>query len=176
MRSSPKRRNVLNRAGLVLLILLTLVSTGTVAWGHGTIAGGGAVSRVHTCVLPVGALRLPRVVADTDFCIPAVETGLDIPQNGTLIGVDIGPAVTMTIPTVANMQSPVIAANCPTPAAGLPPTHTVIGVTVSQNGDATLSTSNRISDVSWEVTFISPSGGSKAISVAPICMRLFQQM
>ena len=173
MSSSPKRRKVLNRAGLILLILLGLVATGTVAWGHGALPGA-TVSRVHTCVLPLGPLRLPRVVAATDTCLPLLETGLDYPQNGTLIGVDIGPAVTTTLTVAANTQSAPITVTCPTPAAGTP-SHTVIGATVSHSTDVTVSTSIQPTPTTWQVTLIAPTAGSKTVIVSPICMRLFQQ-
>jgi hypothetical protein len=174
MRSSPKRGKAVHRAGLVLLILLGLITTATVAWGHGALPGGSP-SRVHTCVLPLGPLRLPRVVADTEGCLPLLETGLDFPQNGTLIGVEIGPAVTTTLPMpVADTQSAPITVTCPTPAAG-PPTHTVIGATVSHSTDATVSTSIQSTPTAWQVTLIAPTPGPKTVVVTPICMRLFQQ-
>lgn len=175
MRSSPKRRKVLNRAGLVLVILVGLVTTGTVAWGH---AGGpGATpNRVHTCVLPLGPLRLPRVVEATEACLAPLETGLDFPQNGTLIGVEMGPAVTANLSMAVNTQSAPIAANCPIPAAP-PATHAAIGATVSHSTDATVSTSIQgATPATWQVTLIAPTAGLKTVVVTPICMRLFNQI
>lgn len=172
MESSPKRRKALNRAGPVLLTVLALVTSGTVAWGHGGLPGSPANSRVHTCVLPVGPLRLPRVVADTDICLPAVETGIDLPQNGTLIGVDIGAPVTTTLAMMPDTRSGPITVSCPAP---IPPSHTIIGATVSHSTNASVSTSVRMTDTTWQVTLIAPTGGSKTVVVAPICMRLFQQ-
>jgi len=174
MRSSPKRRKALHRAGLVFLILLGLITSTTVAWGHGALPGG-TPSRVHTCVLPLGPLRLPRVVTDTETCLPALETGLDFPQNGTLIGVEMGPPVTASpAMPVANTQSAPIAVSCPSPAVG-PPTHTIIGATVSHSTDATVSTSIQTSPTAWQVTLIAPTAGPKTVVVTAICMRLFTQ-
>lgn len=175
MRTSPKRRKVLNRAGPVLLILVGLVATGTVAWGH---PGGSGTTpdRVHTCVLPLGPLRLPRVVDAAEACLQPLESGLDFPQNGTLIGVEMGPAVTMDLPMpVPNTQSAPIAANCPIPGAP-PATHAAIGATVSHSTDATVSTSVQGgTPATWQVTMIAPTVGPKTVVVTPICMRLFNQ-
>jgi hypothetical protein len=174
MRSSPKRRKTLHRAGLVSLIILGLIASGTVAWGHGGLPGGSP-NRVHTCVLPIGPLRLPRVIAETESCIGVLETGLDFPQNGTLIGVDIGPAVTTTLPMPAvDTQSAPVTAECPNPATG-PPSHAVIGATISHSTDATVSTSIQSTPTAWQVTLIAPTPGPKTVVVSPICMRLFQQ-
>lgn len=174
MRSSPQRKTIVHRGGLVLLILLGLITTATVAWGHGALPGG-TPSRVHTCVLPLGPLRLPRVVDNTESCLPGLETGLDFPQNGTLIGVDFGPAVTMTLPMpMAGKQSDPVVAECPNPGVA-PPTHTVIGATVSHSTDATVSTSIQSTSTAWQVTLIAPTAGPKTVVVTPICMRLFNQ-
>ena len=136
---------------------------------------GGAPSRVHTCVLPLGPLRLPRVVTETEGCLPLLETGLDFPQNGTLIGVEFGTAFTTTLPMpVADTQSAPIVVSCPIPAVG-PTTHAAIGATLSHSTDATLSTSNQAGPAVWSVTLIAPTAGPKTVVVTPICMRLFQQ-
>lgn len=174
MRSSPKRRKILSGAGLVLLSVLAMVGTGTVARGHGPLAPG--TDRVHTCAIPVAGVRVLRVVENTDICIPQVEQGFDFPQNGTLTGVDIGPANTVTRTLAPNIRSDPIPVSCPaTPATG-PVLYRVVGATVSHSTDASLSTSAQTTNTSWEVRLISPTGGAMVFSVAAICMRVFAQI
>jgi hypothetical protein len=119
---------------------------------------------------------LPRVVDATEPCLQPLEEGLDFPQNGTLIGVEMGPAVTMDLPMpVPNTQSAPITASCPVPAAP-PATHAAIGATVSHSTDATVSTSIQgAAPATWQVTLIAPTAGPKTVVVTPICMRLFNQ-
>lgn len=168
MRSSPKRRKALGRAGLALLGMLALLATATVAWGHGATTATG--DRVHACVLSLGPLRLPRVVTETEACLPLVETGLDLPQNGTLIGADIGTPVTNTFTAAPDTRFGPITVTCPGA-----PLHFIVGATISHSTDASLSTSVMTSPTAWAVQLIAPTGGAKTITVAPICMRVFVQ-
>jgi hypothetical protein len=176
MTSLTKRTK--NRAGLVLLSVLSLaglalVGSGTVAWGHGSIAGGG--DRVHTCVRG-GAPRTVRVVTDTQTCTGS-ETGIDFPHNGTFIGVDLAGPVTTSVTAAANDSIGPITVQCPgDPPPPGSPTHRAIGATMSQSTDLLLTESRLASPTSWEVRFVALTGGPKTVTVSAICMRLFNQL
>lgn len=175
----------MNRTGIVLLSVLALVGLGLVggdtdAWGHGAIAGGG--DRVHTCVRG-GAPRTVRVVTAAQNCTGS-ETGIDIPHNGTFIGVDIGTAVTTSIGGAAAVSAggstgPITVACTPDPSPPNPPIHRAVGATVSQASDLVVAESRLASPTSWEVRLVTVTGvaanATKTATVAPLCMRLFQQ-
>lgn len=184
--SSPKRRKVLNRTGLALLSVLALVGDRTVAWGHGTIGGGG--DRVHTCMRALPP-RLLRVVTPAEVC-SSFEQGLDFPSGGTLIGVELGPdpLVPLVVPftVTAGAMSPPIVVACPAPpapAAGTllgPATgpawlYRVIGVSFTHTDDLWLALSQPTSDTTWQVAFIAATGGNKNVVIQAVCVRQFQQ-
>jgi hypothetical protein len=170
---SPTNRTM-KRAGLALLSVVALVGGNTVAWGHGAIAGGG--DRVHTCMRG-SAPRTLRVVTPGQTCTGS-EQGVDLPHNGTFIGVDIGPAVAVSLPAaaVAGESTGVINLACtPDPAPPDPPIHRAIGATVSGPSAFALTVSRLASPTTWEVSLAAITAGAKSATVAPICMRLFQQ-
>jgi len=170
---SPTNRTM-KRAGLALLSIVALTGSQTVAWGHGAIAGGG--DRVHTCVKG-SAPRTLRVVTPTQTCTGS-EQGIDFPHNGTFIGVDIGHAETAALPTGAkagDTTGPITLACTPDPAPPDPPIHRVIGATISGPSDFALTVSRLASPTTWEITLAAIKDGAKTATVAPICMRLFQQ-
>ena len=170
---SPKNRTM-KRAGLALLSVVALMGSNTVAWGHGAVAGGG--DRVHTCVRG-SSPRSVRVVTPAQTCNGS-ETGIDFPHNGTFIGVDIGPAVAVGIPgpgAIGANTGPINLACTPDPAPPDPPVHRAIGATISGGSDLVIQTSRLASPTTWEVSLIALTAGAKTASIAPICMRLFQQ-
>lgn len=172
---SPTNRTM-KRAGLALLSVVALVGTNTVAWGHGAIAGGG--DRVHTC-MKGSAPRTLRVVTPGQVCTGS-EQGVDFPHNGTFIGVDIGTAVTASLPGAAaagTTTGPITLACTPDPAPPSPPIHRVIGATLSGSNDFALTVSRMASPTTWEVVLagITSTASAKTAQVAPICIRLFQQ-
>jgi len=177
MRSSPKRRRTLRRTGLALLSVVALVGNSPPAWGHGTIAGGGTT--VHTCMRAL-APRILRIVTPTEACSTA-EQGLDLPHNGTLIGVALGDtaggAAGVTLATAMKVISAPIVASCP-PDVIVPPnsgTYRAVGVTFGHTTDLALAVSLPASPTTWQVAFISPTGGPKTVFVQAVCVLQFQQ-
>ncbi len=176
MRSSTKRTKVLNRAGLVLLSVLALVASGTVAWGHAPIAGGG--DSVHTCVRGAPPRTL-RVVTSTEACTGA-EQGLDWPQNGTLIGVVYGDPVATNFTAAAGDVSAPTPLPCPaatTPLGGTAPQPNVaIGATFTQGATVGVALAESVpSGNDWSVKFVAITAGAKALSSRAICVTRFQQ-
>lgn len=170
---SPTNRTM-KRAGLALLSVVALVGSNTVAWGHGAIAGGG--DRVHTC-MKGSSPRLLRVVTPGQGCTGS-EQGIDFPHNGTFIGVDIGTAEAASLPAGAkagDSTGPITLACTPDPAPPDPPVHRVIGATISGPSAFALTNSHMSSPTTWEVSLAAITDGAKTASVAPICIRLFQQ-
>ena len=98
--TTPKKRTK-KRVGLVLLSVLALAGTGTVAWGHG---GPGATipgpdGRIHAC-FSNSTPRTLRIMQPTESCT-ASQSGFDFPSTGVLtqlsesapVGVALGAAV-----------------------------------------------------------------------------------
>lgn len=189
MRSSPKRRKVLNRTGIAVLSVVALVGNSPAARSHGSIAGGG--DRVHTCVRSLSP-RILRIVTPADVC-SSFEQGVDFPHNGTLIGVELGPPApaggfVLAAPAAKVLLAPIVVACPPTPAPA-PPTlltsatgpawlYRAVGVTFTHGTDLTLAVSHPTSDTTWEVAFIAATPGlpDKVVSeVRAVCVRLFQQ-
>jgi hypothetical protein len=115
------------------------------------------------------------VVTPTQACAGS-EQGIDIPHTGTLVGVAFGASVTTSFTAAANVVSgPITVACTPDPAPPNPPINRVVGVTVSQSQDLALAVTRPASPTAWEVAFVAPTPGVKTVTVAPICMPLFQQ-
>ena len=178
MRTSLKRRKVLNRTGLAVLCVVALVGNTPAAWGHGTIAGGG--STVHTCMRALSP-RLLRIVTPAEAC-SSFEQGLDFPQNGTLIGVALGPSTVPaggTLAATAGVITPPIVASCP-PDVTAPPTANTgsfraVGVTFSHTSDLALAVSLPTSPTTWQVAFIAATTAAKAVTVQAVCVLQFVQ-
>jgi hypothetical protein len=120
--------------------------------------------------------RTLRVVTPGQACTGS-EQGIDLPHNGTFIGVDIGAAQSVALfGAVAGESTGVINLSCtPDPAPPDPPIHRAIGATISGGSDLALTMSRLASPTSWEVSLAAITAGDKSATVAPICMRLFQQ-
>jgi hypothetical protein len=165
-------RRTLKRAGLAVLSVLVVAGSSTIAWGHGSVVGGS--DRVHTCVRSL-VPRIVRVVTPSQACTGS-EQGIDIPHNGTLNGVVVGAPVTTSFTAAANVVSgPITVACTPDPAPPNPPIQRAVGVTVSQAQDLAVAVSRPAGPTAWEVAFVAPAPGVKAVTVAPICMSLFFQ-
>jgi hypothetical protein len=173
MRSSPQRRRAPRRTAIAVLSVVALVGNSPPAWGHGTIAGGGTT--VHTCMRAL-APRIVRLVTPTEAC-SSFEQGLDLPHNGTLIGVELGPTIVGPLTTAANAITAPIVASCP-PDVAVPPnsgTFRAVGVTFTHTDDLALAVSLPTSPTTWQVAFITPTGGPKTVTVQAICVMEFQQ-
>lgn len=176
MRSSLQRRKALRRTGLAVLSVVTLLGNSPAAWGHGTIAGGGTT--VHSCMRALFP-RFLRIVTPTQPCSSS-EHGIDMPQRGTLVGVELGaPVVVGALATAAKAISPPIVAACPPDILVPPPdntgTYRAVGVTFTHTDDLSLAVSLPTSPTTWQVAFISPTGGAKNVTVQAVCVLQFQQ-
>jgi len=112
--TTPKKRTK-KRAGLVVLSVLALVGTGTVAWGHGPPGplAPDSTGTIHTCISNSGTQRTVRAIAPTQTCASS-QSGLDWPATGVLTGlVETGPlAMTLNLPAGAG-QTNFVNLTCP---------------------------------------------------------------
>lgn len=176
MRRSPQRRKALRRTGLSVLSVVALVGNSPPAWGHGSIAGGGPT--VHTCMRAL-APRILRIVTPAEAC-STFELGLDLPGNGTLVEVRLGPP---TVPpggtlaaTAGKITAPIVA-ECP-PAVVAPPnsvTFRAVGITFAHSVDLALAVSIPNGLTAWQVAFVAPTTAAKAVTVRAVCVAEFQQ-
>jgi hypothetical protein len=168
---SPTRRT-LKLAGFAVLSVLVLAGGNTIAWSHGSVSPGS--DRVHTCVRG-SILRTVRVVTPAQTCTSS-ETGIDLPHNGTFMGVVFGDSVTTSFTAAADVVSGPITVGCtPDPPPPNPPVHRVVGVSVSQAQDLALAVTRPASPTAWEVAFVAPTAGLKTVTVAPVCLPVFAQ-
>jgi hypothetical protein len=179
MKSSPKRQKVSKRTVLAVLSVVALMGNSPPAWGHGTIAGGG--NTTHTCMRALSP-RILRIVTPAEAC-SSFEQGLDLPHNGALIDVVLGPAAgaagvgTVTLTATADVITAPIVAECPPAVTAAPNTGTfrAVGVTFSHFDDLALAVSLPTSPTTWQVAFIAPAGGAKTVTVRAVCVMQFQQ-
>lgn len=167
---------VFNRTVVAVLCVMALVGNSPAAWGHGAIGGAGG-NTVHTCTRSLSP-RIIRIVTPAEVC-SSFEQGVDLPQNGTLIGVELGPAAgtggTVSLAATADVISAPIVAACPaTPA---PPNwlYRAVGVTFSHTTDLAVAVSFPMSATTWQVAFIAATTGPKDVAVQAVCVREFQQ-
>lgn len=173
MRSSPHRKKALRRTGLAVLSVVALLGNSPPAWGHGSIAGGGTT--VHSCMRALSP-RIVRIVTPGQAC-SSFEQGLDLPHNGTLIGVALGAPVIAALATAADVISPPIVASCP-PDVAVPPNSgpfRAVGITFTHTSDLSLAVSLPIGPNTWQVAFISPAGGPRTVTVQAVCVQEFLQ-
>lgn len=172
--TSPTTRTK-KRAGLVLLGVLALVGTGTVAWGHGTPTSSipDAAGTIHAC-FPNSQPRTLRVVAPTQTCTSS-QGGVDWPAIGVLTQmVESPPPTALPVPAGGPGQTASINVTCP-------PGKVAIGISEFTNDIATSPAAfagmTRIgtppgSTVS--VTFATLTGGAAQVSnVKALCVTLF---
>ena len=174
MRSSPHRKKALRRTGLAVLERVALLGNSPPAWGHGSIAGGGTT--VHSCMRALSP-RIVRIVTPGQAC-SSFEQGLDLPHNGTLIGVVLAPQSSPPWLHVADVISPPIRiASCP-PDVAVPPNSgpfRAVGITFTHTSDLSLAVSLPIGPNTWQVAFISPAGGPRTVTVQAVCVQEFLQ-
>jgi len=113
--TSPKKQTK-KRGGLILLSVLALVGTGTVAWGHGPPGptAPDPTGTVHACISNSGNQKTVRVIAPTQTCASS-QSGLDWPATGVLTNmVETGPlAGPLFLPAGAG-QTGFVNITCPT--------------------------------------------------------------
>jgi hypothetical protein len=172
--SSPTKRTNLKRTGLILVSVLALVGTGTVAWGHGSAVSSipdPADGRIHAC-FPNNAPRTLRVVAPTQTC-SASQSGVDWPANGVLTQLTESAAVPVSLPATALTGSNSAVVSCaPKQAIGVtfqsPDLTKPVALVGSTRGGA-------VPGTELTVTFTSLTANAQTIQVRALCVTSFAQ-
>jgi hypothetical protein len=155
------------RAGFVLLSVVTLVGTGTVAWGHGSPSSTipAADGRVHVC-FSNSTPRTLRVMQPTESCT-ASQSGFDFPSTGVLTQLSESAPISIAVP--ANGANSGVVSCAPKQAINVlfqSPLTTPVGLITMVRGGTPPGT---------ELTVGLTSATGQTVSVRALCVESFSQ-